>query len=125
MSRKETIKDRAKALAEREEKIKMQLDSSSDEMKEKAMRVGKIALIAGLVGLAGYWIFNSFFQEEEDDEEKPKKKKKKKNKHASGSTSRITALLLPYLNRVLDGILEDEGMNDKKSTGEKRESKED
>ena len=125
MSKKETIESRVKALAEREEKIKMQLDSSSDEMKEKAMRVGKIALIAGLVGLAGYWIFNAFFQDEEDEEEKPKKKKKKRHKHSSGSTSRITALLLPYLNRVLDGILEDEGMNDKKSTEEKRESKED
>lgn len=122
MSKKETIESRVKALAEREEKIKMQLDSNSDEMKEKAMRVGKIALIAGLVGLAGYWIWNAFFQEEEEEEEKPKKKKKKKHKYSSGSTSRITALLLPYLNRVLDGILEDEGMREKKNTEEKRDS---
>lgn len=106
MSRKETIEDRVKALSEREEKIKRQLDSDSDEVKDKAMRVGKIALVVGGVTLLGYWIFNVFFADDDEEEEKPKKKKRKKQ--SQGTTSRISALLLPYFNKLLDGILDDE-----------------
>ena len=107
MSKKGSIEDRVKALSEQEEKIKRQLDSDSDEMKDKAMRVGKIALVVGLVTLVGYWLFNIFSDEEEEEEEKPKKKKKKR-KSSDGTTSRIATLLLPYLNKFLDGVLDDE-----------------
>ncbi|WP_424962163.1 hypothetical protein [Ekhidna sp.] len=112
MSKKGNIEDRVRALSEREEKIKRQLDSDSDEMKDKAIRVGKIALVIGLVTLVGYWLFNVFADEDEEVEEKPKKKKKKR-KSSDSTTSRITALLLPYLNRFLDGVLDDEEENKK------------
>ena len=118
MSKKETIESRVKALTEREQKIKKQLDNDSDEMKDKAMRVGKIALVAGGVALLGYWLFNIF---SDDDEEVEKPKKKKKHKRSSpNTTARITALLMPYLNKFLDGVLDDED-NDKKENIKKEE----
>lgn len=113
-----SIEDRVKALSEREEKIKRQLDSDSDEMKDKAIRVGKIALVVGVVTLVGYWLFNIFSDEEEEEEEEEKpKKKKKKRKSSDGTTSRIATLLLPYLNKFLDGVLDDEEEDNK--TGKK------
>lgn len=108
MSKKQTIEDRVKSLEEREEKIKLQLDSDSDEIKEKVMRVGKIALITGIVSILGYWIFTVIFGGDDEEEEKPKKKKKKRQ-DSGGFTARITALAMPYVNRVIEGILEDEG----------------
>lgn len=119
MSKKETIEDRVKSLQEREQKIKLELDNDSDEMKSKVMRVGKIALIAGVVAILGYWIFNTIFQDE--DEEKPKKKKKQ-NKESKGFTQRVTALAMPYLNRVLDGILNEEEVEEKTKTDSKEKT---
>lgn len=119
MSKKETIEDRVKSLQEREQKIKLELDNDSDEMKSKVMRVGKIALITGVVAILGYWIFNTIFQDE--DEEKPKKKKKR-NKESKGFTQRVTALAMPYLNRVLDGILNEEEDEEKTKTDSKEKT---
>lgn len=106
MSKKGSFDERVKKLEAKEEKIKLQLDSNSDEVKSKVMRVGKIALITGAVALIGYWIFNVIFQENED-EEKPRKKKKKQ-RESKGFTERIVALAMPYVNKALDGILNDE-----------------
>ncbi|MEP1035339.1 hypothetical protein [Ekhidna sp.] len=122
MSKKETIEDRVKSLEAREKKIKLQIDSDSDEMKGNAMRIGKIALIAGAVGILGYWIFNIIFQDDETDEN-PKKKRKKKNVESKGFSQRVTALAMPYLNKVLDGILDDDEL--KKKEPEEREIEED
>lgn len=113
MNKKETIEDRVKSLEAREQKIKLKLDNNSDEMKDKAMRVGKIALIAGIVSILGYWLYNIIFQDDED-EEKPKKRRKKR-KEVNGFSSRITALAIPYLSRFLDGILDPEDKNGAKS----------
>ncbi|WP_425392804.1 hypothetical protein [Ekhidna sp.] len=119
MSNKKSIEDRVKALTEKEQKIKMQLDNDSDEMKEKVMRVGKIALVAGGVALIGYWLFNAFSHDEDEEEEKPKKKQRS----SPNTTSRITALLMPFLNRVLDGVLDDTDEEDVKS--KKKEERKD
>lgn len=119
MSKKETIEERVKSLEAKEQKIKLQLDSSSDEMKDKAKRVGKVALIAGIVAILGYWIFNIIFQDDDEDEGQPKKKKKK-NRQSGGFTERLTALAMPYLNKALDGILDDESESEKKE-GEDKE----
>ena len=105
MSKKRTIEDQAKALSQREEKLKLQLTSDSDELKDKAIRVGKIALVAGLVGLLVYWIFNMFSDDEE--EEKPKKKKKKRRSTSGGISSRLTALALPYLEKAIGSIMQE------------------
>jgi hypothetical protein len=120
MSKKGTIEDQVKALSQREEKLKLQLDNDSDEMKDKAMRVGKIALIAGGVALLGYFIFNTFFGEEEE-EEKPKKKRRSSS---NGITSRITALALPYLEKVVSGIMEEADTEEPDQKKEKKEDKE-
>ncbi len=117
MSKKQTIEDRVKSLEEREQKIKLQLDSDSDEIKEKVMRVGKIALITGIVSILAYWIFNVFFGDDDEDE-KPKKKSKRK-KDGGGFSARITALAMPYVNKIIEGILEDE-----EESESKKESKE-
>lgn len=106
MSKKETIEDRVKSLEARERKIKLQIDSDSDEIKDRVMRIGKIALITGVVTILGYWIFNIIFQD--DDEEKPKKKKKKRNSESKGFGERMTALAMPYLNKMLDGLLNED-----------------
>ncbi|WP_462247579.1 hypothetical protein [Ekhidna sp.] len=119
MSKKASIEDRVRSLEARERKIKLQLDSDSDELKEKAMRVGKIALIAGVVSILGYWIFNIIFNDDEEVEEKPKKKKKRA-KDESGFGSRIATLAMPYLNKFLDGILEDQ-LADNKEQEERKD----
>ena len=106
MSKKKTIEDQVKALSQREEKIKLQLTNDSDEMKDKAIRVGKIALVAGLVGLLVYWIF-SLFSDDEEEEEKTKKKKKKRKSNSGGITSRLTALAVPYLEKAISGIMDE------------------
>ncbi|MEO9482320.1 MAG: hypothetical protein ABJG47_02700 [Ekhidna sp.] len=115
MSKKVTIEDRVKSLEAREEKIKLQLDADSDVIKGKAMRVGKIALISGIVAIVGYWVFNIIF----DDGEKKPKRKKKKIRNEGNFSSRIVALAMPYLNKILEGILEDENVEEKE-----KESKE-
>ncbi|MEQ9465995.1 MAG: hypothetical protein RLN88_01215 [Ekhidna sp.] len=121
MSKKETIENRVKALSEREEKIKLQLDNDSDEMKDKAMRIGKIALIAGGVALLGYWIFNMIFREEEEEEEDRPKKKRKRD--SDGISSKVTAFILPYIGKILDGLLD--GEEEPKKKKELEESEED
>lgn len=109
MSKKETIEDRVRSLAEKEEQIKLQIDVDSEEIKNRAFRVGKIILISTTVAAIGYWVFNLFFEEDE----KPKKKKKKSRE--TGITSRITALALPYLEKIVDGVInggDDENKNE-------------
>lgn len=108
MSKKETIEDRVKSLQEQEEKIKLQIDADSEELKSKGMRVAKIALVSGLVAIGGYLIFNLFFGD--DEEEKPEKKSASGN----GFFARIGALAVPYLEKSLDGLLNDE--TEKKDT---------
>lgn len=107
-----SIEDRVQALKVREEKIKLQLDSDSTEMKEKASRIGKIALVSGIVAILGYWIFNIIFQEENEEP----KKKKKKRKESKGFTERIVTLAMPYVNNALDGVLNDVSVDDKKES---------
>ncbi|WP_436517718.1 hypothetical protein [Ekhidna sp. To15] len=123
MSKKETIEDRVKSLEAREKKIKLQIDSDSDEMKDRAKRIGKIALVTGVVTILGYWIFNIIFQD--DDEEKPKKKKKKRNSESKGFGQRIGALAMPYLNSILDGILNEDENTEVKTKKESKEEKTD
>lgn len=106
MSKKETIEDQVKALTRREEKLKLQLSSDSDELKEKAKHVGKIALIAGLVAIVGYWIF-TIFADDDEEEDRPKKKKKKSKSASNGISSRLTALAIPYLEKFLSGVMDD------------------
>lgn len=103
MSKKETIEDRVKSLQEQEEKIKLQIDVDSEELKSKGIRVAKIALVSGLVAIGGYLIFNLFFGDDEE-QEKPEKKSGRGN----GFFSRIGALAVPYLEKSLDGLLNDE-----------------
>ena len=109
MSSKKIIDDRVKSLEEREKKVKLQLESNSEEVKRRFARVGKIALISGLLAILGYWIFNIIFQDDEEYE-KPKKKKKVKSK---GFTERIAALAMPYINNALDDLLSDVNKDEK------------
>ncbi len=113
MSKKETIEDRFKALKAKEDQVKLQLTSNSDEMRDNAKRIGKIALTAGLIAILGYWIFNVFFGEDEKEGKKNKKKKKSK-----GTWERIGALAMPYISKFLDGVIdldEESTQNDKKT----------
>ena len=107
MSKKETIEDQVKALSEREEKLKLQLSNDSEDIKEKAKHVGKIALVAGLVAIVGYWLFTIFSDEEDEEDEKPKKRKKKKKSSSNGISSRLTALAVPYIEKILSGAMDD------------------
>lgn len=122
MSKKETIEDQVKALSRREEKLKLQLSNDSDDIKEKAKHVGKIALVAGLVAIIGYWIFTIF--SDDDEEEKPKKKKKKRKAASGGISSRLTALAIPYLEKMISGVMED-SEEPEKSVKKKEKAEED
>ena len=119
MSKKETIEDQVKALSKREEKLKLQLSNDSDELKEKARHVGKIALIAGLVAIVGYWIF-TIFSDDDEEEERPKKKKKKSKSASNGISSRLTALAIPYLEKFISGVMDD---SDEQETSKKEKKK--
>lgn len=105
MSKKETIEDRVKLLLEREDQIKRQLESHSDELKSKAEKVGKMALTSGVVVLAGYWIFNTFFRDEEEIKPASEKEQPKATK-PSVVSSRIIPFALPYIGKLLDRVLE-------------------
>ncbi|WP_421763304.1 hypothetical protein [Ekhidna sp.] len=119
MSKKETIKDKVKSLEEREKKIKLQLDADSDEMKEKAMRIGKIALITGVVTILGYWIFNVIFNDDDEENEKPKKKRKTQGQ---GITSRLTALAIPYIERIIEGVIDEKEDEDENVVAKEKEN---
>lgn len=107
-----TIKQRTQELKDREAKLKLQLEGNEDELKSKAKTVGKIALVSGLVALAGYLLFQVFFADDED-EEKPKKKKNKKHK-SDGITGRISAFAMPYVIEFLDNLLEIKDLKEEK-----------
>lgn len=98
-----TLKERKRELAMREEALKEELDLNSDGLKEKAKHVGKIALVSGGVALLGFWIYKAFFEEESD--EKPSKKSKKRKKATKDLTSKLSAMAMPYLGKVLDSFL--------------------
>ncbi|MEM7297246.1 MAG: hypothetical protein AAF391_03155 [Bacteroidota bacterium] len=101
-----TLKRRTKELDEREKKLKIQLETSGDEMKEKAKTVGKVALISGLVALIGYWGYNAFFSDDEDEEYVKPKKKKKKSKRSNDMWTRLSGYVTPYIVNFLDELLE-------------------
>lgn len=110
MSKKESIEKRVKALNEREEQIKRQLDSDSDEMKERVTRIGKIALVVGLVSLIGYWVFGGLFgdDDEEEEVEKRPRKRSKSTRENEGVGSMITAFILPYVQKIIDGAFDED-----------------
>ena len=87
------------ALAEREKKILLELESSEANIKAKAKTVGKIALVSGIVALVAYWGYNAFWAD--SDEEQPKKKKKKKK-----SGNQLSQIVTPYIATFLAGILD-------------------
>ena len=100
MSKK--IKERTKELKGEEARLKKKLVGKSNNLTSKATKVGKTALIGGIVVLILYSIYKLFI---EDDKKKGKKTKEK----ASGSnvvTERLTAFLLPYLGKILDNFFE-------------------
>ena len=98
-----TIDQRVKELKSKEERLKLALSDNGDDLKEKAKRVGKIALVSGLVALAGYLIYKAFFEEEEEDKPSGKKKKRHKPSHQSsyGLTQRLSAYAMPYITKFL------------------------
>lgn len=115
-----TLKRRTRELDEREKKLKIQLETSGDKVKEKAKSVGKIALISGIVALIGFWGYNTFFSEDED-EQKPKKKKKKR-KHSNDMWNRISVYATPYIVSFLDELLELKPLREEKAAKEKEEN---
>ena len=68
MIKKQTIEDKVNTLKEQEERVKMQLELDSEDLKSKGLRVAKIAMISGAVALGGYLIFKLLFGDDEDEE---------------------------------------------------------
>ncbi len=95
---KKRIDERIESLKLKEERIKLQLSKETDEIRGRAKRIGKIALVAGVVAILGYWIFNSFLSEDG-------KEKKKKKKQSKSSWERLATIATPYLNKFLDGVM--------------------
>lgn len=109
MSTKKSIKQQEKELQMREEKIKQQLDDDSDELKERLIRVGKIAAISGIVALIGYGVYRAFFAEEEEEEiEKPEPQTVRKRSSPNRLSAMFTTFALPYLERIVEGVFDDE-----------------
>ena len=100
MSKK--IKERTKQLASQEKAIKKNLLGKSGGLKSKANKIGKTALIGGLVTLLIYGLYKAFFQ----GEYKPKKGKVQGQTTSGIVTEKLTTFLLPYLGKILDGFLE-------------------
>ena len=116
MSKSKTIEQKSKELKSREERVMLELNHNGDDLKTKAIQVGKIALISGLVVLAGYWTYKAFFTDDQGGEVVKKKKKKKNKKIASGLGlgTRLSALATPYITNFLGGLLEIDSTKEKK-----------
>ncbi len=114
MSKK--IKERTKELATKEVAIKKKLLGKTDGLQSKASKIGKTALIGGLVALLIYGLYKAFFQGETKS-----KKTKLYGKSASGIVAeKVTTFLLPYLGKVLDNFL-DKRSQAKEQTEENKE----
>ncbi len=100
MSKK--IKQRTQELAAKEKAIKKKLLGKSDSLQSKASKVGKTALIGGLVTLLIYGLYKAFFQ----GETKPKKTKVYGKSTSGIVAEKVIVFLLPYLGKVLDNFLE-------------------
>ena len=111
------IEEYVKELEEREEKLKLELSSSTDEARDKLKRVGKIAFISGIVAIAGYWIYRAFFAEEkvELDEEKPKKIANRTK--GNSISSRLTTLAMPYIQNIINDLINND-MEEETKTAE-------
>jgi len=97
---KRTIKKRAEELSEKEERLKLALEDNEHKLKGKAKSVGKIALVTGLITLVGYWVYSSFFHKETAVEEKVSAPP------SSTFTSRIGALLIPFVTSFLEELIQ-------------------
>ncbi|MEP5614260.1 MAG: hypothetical protein ABJP45_18560 [Cyclobacteriaceae bacterium] len=100
MSKK--IKERTKQLATKEVALKKKLMGTSGGIKSKANKVGKTALIGGLITLLIYGLYKAFVQ----GETKSKKSKVQGQTSSGIITEKLTTFLLPYLGKVLDGFLD-------------------
>lgn len=100
MSKK--IKERTQALASREKAIKDKLVGKSS-LSSKANRIGKMALIGGVVALVLYAIYKSSFQ----GEKKSKKKTKGEKSASAAFTEKVATLALPYIGKFLERLMSD------------------
>ncbi|MEP5105005.1 MAG: hypothetical protein ABJQ84_10315, partial [Ekhidna sp.] len=79
--------------------------------------------ITGVVTILGYWIFNVIFNDDDDDEENEKPKKKKKRKtQGQGITSRLTALAIPYIERIIEGVIDEKEDEDENVVAKESEN---
>ena len=95
------IKQRERQLKHKEERLKKALDQDGNILREKASRIGKIALIAGMISLFLYWIYNSFVDSEGEQEQV-----KSKRSSSPSFTQRIGKLITPYITKLLAELLE-------------------
>ncbi len=103
MNKKEIIENRFKSLKDKEDKSKLQLSHHSDEIRDKAKQVGKIALTVGIIAVLGYWIFNALFHKNDIGGER--KKEKKKKKQSKSTWARLAPIVIPYANEFLDRMM--------------------
>ncbi len=100
MSKK--IKERTKELADKEATIKKKLLGKTGVLQSKASKIGKTALIGGLVTLVIYALYKAFFQ----GETKSKKTKTYGTSPSGIVAEKVTTFLLPYLGKVLDNFFD-------------------
>ena len=116
MSKK--IKEKAIELASRESEIKKKLFGKSGELKSKANRLGKTALIGGGIALVIFGLYKAFFQ----GEAKPKKNRGPDKSVSGIIAEKITVFILPYLGKILDNLFDNKQENSKE-TEEKTDPK--
>jgi len=106
------IKEQDEKLKAKEEELKRSLHQDSNRLKNKASRVGKVALAAGIVSLLLYWIYKAFFYEEPTEQEHTKKVVKAQS---PSFLQRLWTVLSPYATKMLTEYFQLEEKQDKKA----------
>ena len=94
---KRQIKERDQLLKNKEEELKIILQKKGKQLKNKASRIGTIALLSGFISLIIYSVYRSL------SDKKSKVKKIKKNN--SSLTTKLSKVITPYAIKLISDYL--------------------
>lgn len=96
-----TIKQRSLELKKREDQLRIEIERNEGDIRSKAKRIGKIALLSGGFALAFLGIYKLFFQEAT-----PSKKNKKMKESTKKQSETLSQLATPFIVKFLNDYLD-------------------
>ncbi|MBC6399603.1 MAG: hypothetical protein GDA51_03940 [Ekhidna sp.] len=103
---KQQIKEKEKLLKNKEKELKVLIQKEGEQLKTKATRISKIALLSGFASLIIYSIYRSSSGEKE-----PKTKKIKKYKQ--GLITKLSKIIMPCVAKLILNYINTEKDKDK------------